>query len=782
MIDWTANVLQNFLDFSDTLNASIAASWLILVVVGIRPILKKTPKWINVALWGIVALRLLMPFSIESGFSLIPSVNTVPDHVLQAGPVPGAETAYLDIVTNPSFGDTVSVELGKSISSFQWDLLDWNMMWFIGMAVMILYTAISYISLRVKLRFATKLRDNIYQCVTVDSPFVLGILKPKIYLPYEMVANNLNHVIAHEQAHIRRFDHWWKPLGFLLLTIHWFNPLMWVAYCLLCRDIELACDEKVIAELDNEQRADYTKALVACSVNRRRITACPLAFGEISVKERVKNVMHYRKPGFWIVIIALIACAVVAVCFLTDPNPSRKFPMKGANVSDLEPEGIVDRILDIEDWESSNVYMNSDNFTLTVDSEFNWSDPLAVRYFFTSADETYSSQLRIFPEDREYILTEPEEWPEQNRVYLLRHFLEALKYLPQDAIREMAPADRYIIEHREEGTPKSYERVISYTDQGVCDLDGWFIHLRIHPLHWNGEAYHGTGEEVIEVFYGSGAKYPSSNVTKWFDYLESPEEMDWNSSFEITLPEFPGVKFRRDPYKIEAITGKGIHQLFMGMPIWNTYFCDLTGDGLPDLCSTLSFGSGMIDNRVIIYDYANGVSYELSDRGFYDYTLRLNEAENQLYVDKAVYPDPDPIASGPLMYKNGCIQVEGVSTDRTIIPDSTFGGTLNLGLNAEIVEIDPVKKILYVKDLGQSSDVFGDRCAIDCTYAISRYNLLYVNYGDPNDVRTIDFSAFGVGDSVIIGMYDSELEKAFNGSAVAEQIQLATQRLPSAGG
>jgi hypothetical protein len=212
------------------------------------------------------------------------------------------------------------------------------------------------------------------------------------------------------------------------------------------------------------------------------------------------------------------------------------------------------------------------------------------------------------------------------------------------------------------------------------------------------------------------------------------------------------------------------------MPIWNTYFCDLTGDGLPELCSTLSFGSGMIDNRVMIYDYANGVSYELSDRGYYDYSLRLDEADGRLYVDKTLYPNGEAIASGPLVYRDSCIQVEGVSTDRTTVPDVTFGGNLNLGLNAKIIDIDPFQRILYVTDLDQSANVFGERCAIDCTYAISRYNLLYVNYSDPNDVRTIDFSAFGVGDSVIIGMYDSELEKAFNGSAVAEQVQLATQK------
>ena len=193
-------------------------------------------------------------------------------------------------------------------------------LWLLGVLILLAYTAISYLTLRHKLRTAVILRDNIFQCETVSSPFVLGILKPKIYLPYSMDGNNLDHVVAHEKAHIKRKDHWWKPLGFLLLTVYWFNPLMWVAYILLCRDIELACDEKVIAELGNEQRADYTQALVACAVNRRMIAACPLAFGEVGVKDRVKSIMNYRKPTFWIIGVSVLVCVVVAVCFLTNPE------------------------------------------------------------------------------------------------------------------------------------------------------------------------------------------------------------------------------------------------------------------------------------------------------------------------------------------------------------------------------------------------------------------------------------------------------------------------------
>ena len=318
MIEW----FEKTIDFSNILNISITASWLILVVIGLRLVFRKAPKWVNVALWGIVALRLLMPFSIESSLSLVPSVETVSHQLLQAEPEYSHGDAQLGILANPNYGSVVPVDPEDSMDSFQWSMVKMSLVWYAGIAAMSIYTVMSFIILRRKLRTAVILRGNLYQCETVSSPFVLGILKPKIYLPYGMDAQNLSHVIAHEQAHIRRKDHWWKPLGFLLLTIHWFNPLMWVAYILLCRDIELACDEKVIAELGNEQRADYTQALVACAVHRRMIAACPLAFGEVGVKERIKSVMNYKKPAFWIIVAALVVCVVVAVCFLTDPLDS----------------------------------------------------------------------------------------------------------------------------------------------------------------------------------------------------------------------------------------------------------------------------------------------------------------------------------------------------------------------------------------------------------------------------------------------------------------------------
>lgn len=301
-------------------NMSISASWIVIVVLLLRLVLKKAPKWVNVLLWGIVAIRLICPFSFESALSLIPSAETIPMNIeMDATPAIDSGVTAVNSVVNPMISASFTPHPGASANPLQIWIPLAAVTWFFGMVLMLLYTAISYWRLRRKVDTAVRFKDNIFQSENVGSPFVLGILKPRIYLPYSMDGKNLEHVVAHEQAHIRRKDHWWKPLGFMLLTVYWFNPLMWLAYILLCRDIELACDEKVVADLGNEQRADYTQALVACSVNRRMIAACPLAFGEVGVKDRVKSIMNYRKPTFWIIVTALVLCVAVAVCFLTNP-------------------------------------------------------------------------------------------------------------------------------------------------------------------------------------------------------------------------------------------------------------------------------------------------------------------------------------------------------------------------------------------------------------------------------------------------------------------------------
>ena len=308
--------------FLKLLNLSISASWLVLVVLALRLVLKRAPKWVNVLLWGMVALRLMLPFSIESALSLIPSAETLSPEVVQFDPAPTITSGVelIDNAVNPSLSESFAAAPLASVNPlYVWTYLA-GWVWLIGLAAMLAYALVSYLRLRRRVSASIPLRENIYVCDEVPSPFILGIVHPRIYLPSALDEAQRGSVLSHERAHLARRDHWWKPLGYALLAVYWFNPLLWLAYTLLCRDIELACDERVLRGMDAGQVKDYSSALLACSVPRRMLAACPLAFGEVGVGARVKNALRYKKPAFWVVAASVIVCIVVAVCFLTNPR------------------------------------------------------------------------------------------------------------------------------------------------------------------------------------------------------------------------------------------------------------------------------------------------------------------------------------------------------------------------------------------------------------------------------------------------------------------------------
>ena len=575
--------------FLKIINMSISASWLVLAVLILRFVLKKAPKWINVLLWGIVAIRLICPFSFESTLSLIPSAETIPLNIgMDTTPTINSGISAINNAVNPIISQSNTPMAGASVNLLQITIGIYEYIWIFGMIALALYTAISYWRLRRKVDTAVRYKDNIFQSENVSFPFVLGIIKPRIYLPFKMNGQYLEYVVAHEQAHICRKDHWWKPLGFLLLMIHWFNPLMWLAYVLLCRDIELACDEKVIKELGNEQRGDYTQALVACSVNHRMIAACPLAFGEVSVKERVKSVMNYKKPAFWVIIISVIVCVGVAVCFLTNPK--------------------------------------QDSYTLRI------VVPAGSQEKFVYTDEevsTIRNSIKIWSGDglgdTEVILS------------------------PVNKTTET----RYTATYLTHGMPVEFD----------AEKDTWF---KIGVNMQNS-----TNEDIIVYVEVENVEVrivdKINSVIKWFDYTENPSAMDDEST--INLPIYPDVTFSynqeqiiaSNPFDTSELTDHTI--LITGMPIWNAYFTELTGDDYPEICATYTFGSGIIDSRIIIYDYAKGVSYELSDRGYFDFTLRFNEADGYLYVDKRKYNTDELVETGRLVFKNNSIQIEGFSNE-----------------------------------------------------------------------------------------------------------------------
>ena len=307
--------------FLKLLNLSISASWLVLAVLVLRLVSKRSPKWMNVLLWGIVALRLVLPFSVESALSLIPSAETVSPAAVQFDPAPTITSgvSVIDNAVNPSLSEHFSAVPTASVNAlYVWtEIAGW--VWLIGLGAMLLYALVSYLRLRRRVSVSLPIQDHIYLCDAISSPFILGVVKPHIYLPSGLDEVQRQNVLAHEQAHLARRDHWWKPLGFALLAVYWFNPVLWLAYALLCRDIELACDERVIRTMDESAVKTYSTVLLACSMPRKAAITCPLAFGEVGVKERVKNALHYKKPAFWVVAASVAVCVVVAVCFLTNP-------------------------------------------------------------------------------------------------------------------------------------------------------------------------------------------------------------------------------------------------------------------------------------------------------------------------------------------------------------------------------------------------------------------------------------------------------------------------------
>lgn len=525
--------------FLHIVNISISASWLVLAVLLARLVLKRAPKWAHVLLWGIVGVRLIFPFSLESALSLIPSAETISPTIL----TDGIHRVYTGFPTlNQSINPVLS-QAATSTTDAAPNLLEiWlpvlAVLWFFGVAALLGWSAVSYLRLRRRVATAVQLEDNLYQSEAVLSPFVLGLVHPRIYLPFYLDQDTMEHVVAHERAHIQRRDHWWKLLAFVLLSVYWFNPLLWLAYLLLCRDIELACDEKVVRDMEPQQRADYSQALLSCSVRRPAIAACPLAFGEVGVKQRVKSVLRYQRPTVLAVAASVLVCAIIGVCFLTNPPIPRGFPMQGHNVADLDPQEIVEQIAHIEHLQyPSELNVNTDQFEVLLNADFQWEKSGTVRFFYTQHNQTYRAQLRLNLEDSTYTVTQPTTCPEQTTIYGLRDYLEALKYLPQEEIRRLAPdADQFSITHVAEGIPGG-ERTITYTDDGVSDLGGWFIHLVVQPLYQKANGgYHGTGDETIHLFYGRPpaqrlATYWGADLPGTF-HLKTPDTtLDFDASY-----------------------------------------------------------------------------------------------------------------------------------------------------------------------------------------------------------------------------------------------------------
>ena len=382
--------------FSYILRFGIEAGWLAAALIVLRLILRKAPRGIICAMWAFVAVRLILPLDIKSVFSLVPDTRDITRPVSYAASeavrqaYPNIDSAPL--MTESGIQSSNTVASGDAVGAHLHYIA--SIVWIIGVCLMLIYAIFSYIRLYRLTRESIK-TDDCYLCDRISSPFILGIFRPRIILPFDIGEEDKPYVLAHERAHLKRRDHLWKPLGYLLLSVYWFNPLLWIAYILLCRDIELACDERVIKELGFDCKKPYANALINAAAPKRLITACPVAFGETSVKTRVKNILSYKKPAFWIIIIAVILSIVVAVCFLTNPadksgdtaTPDISVRLS-ENIRNSEPTDA--QLEKLEPIEAVNKFFQLNyRFFTDPDSEngWNWSSAKAEYYGGTYLDK-----------------------------------------------------------------------------------------------------------------------------------------------------------------------------------------------------------------------------------------------------------------------------------------------------------------------------------------------------------------------------------------------------------
>lgn len=379
--------------FLNLANLSITAGYLILAVLILRLILRRLPKNLLLWLWGLVGLRLILPFSLESALSLIPRARPIPmDIAYSPSPAIDSGVAVIDRAVNPVMAESLTPAAWASVNPMQIVLTIASVIWVIGMAVMLLYAAFSYARLSRRTAVSLPLGDNRYLCDGIQTPFILGIVRPKIYLPSGMAQENQTYVLRHETAHLRHHDHWWKPLGFLLLSVYWFHPLVWIAYYLFCRDLEMACDERAVAGMGEGERKAYSYALLSCAAHGRVMAACPLAFGENSVKSRIKNVLHFKKAGFWAIAGVLVISAAVAVCFLTNPKEEEEPLLQ--TVPDTVPTEAMEAAE--EDYQPISGYYAYTNGGLTL--EIDKVSGMMTRTARDSSGEAYEQTI---------LLTEP---------------------------------------------------------------------------------------------------------------------------------------------------------------------------------------------------------------------------------------------------------------------------------------------------------------------------------------------------------------------------------------
>ncbi len=607
--------------YMQILDMTKTASIVIVVVLIFRLLLKKLPKVISYAMWAVVLFRLLCPLSIEVPLSVMPEITpeeeyyTLADVPITPSAAAGAAYRAVGDALNGGLGlqhihtelSTEDEEAASLVSFMWWEtwILFGQYVWLAGIISMAIYAVGSYARLRRKLVTASPLIDNIWCADEITSPFVLGLIKPKIYIPSSISEQEQSYIILHEQHHIRRLDHIVKALAFAALCIHWFNPLVWVAFVMAGKDMEMSCDEAVVKQMGEAVLADYTASLLSLATGKHIIAGMPLAFGEGDTKGRIRNLASWKKPALWVILAAVIACIVLSVCLLTDPFPS----------STVTPEtpaagqyGVVEVTFERPGTSFSMVaqnntpsYIITDDMSLYSNGEHSgdgeWTklgslDELTLEK--KNFDDLFSAS------NNGWFLRESAATIRKNnvRAWQLVYNEGILYYLLQQKNGELYLAYGYY---------DNSEKDDQYSDDTNIR---WLYKLALEENKASGE------------------------VQEWFDYSQDWEAIQ-NSKTEVEQAAFPGVTFRYEKYKIIAENEAGSTILIEGMPVWNAYFADLTGDGLPEICASVSSGSGIVDDRVIIFDYANGISYSLEERMVYDFSLSVQQG--MLIVTKRAF-------------------------------------------------------------------------------------------------------------------------------------------------
>ncbi|MEG6520997.1 M56 family metallopeptidase [Desulfotomaculum sp. 1211_IL3151] len=714
--------------FLTILNMSLTGAFVIAAICFARLLLKKAPKIISYCLWGVAGFRLVCPFSIESVFSLIPfkAQAIPPDIAMQTAPRIDSGVTVIDNIIS---GSLPAPALGASVNPLQiWTTIG-AFVWLAGVAVMLIYGVGSFIILKRKMREAAHAEANIYEAANIKWPFVLGIFKPKIYLPLGLSVQERDYIILHEQTHIKRYDHIVKFAAYFILCVHWFNPLAWAAFLLMGADMEMSCDERVLKELGGEIKRDYSLSLLSLATDRRIIGGSPLAFGEGGVKERIKNVLNFRKPSRVIIVVAALAMVLsvgLAVNRATDGSTIASIiPMSMNNVA-KKPHfaGTVTQVYDhailVSVKEGEDVRRSSDLIRVSLNvklkdsmTHFTVGDKVIV-YYNGEIAESYPAQVNTV---YAIVLTSPDmkvnmddlkalsamrtpyvgnnsavgkiidALPRLDRDHTQRFFsigddyhtgcapfTLTVYYEPNDtetsAIRNIAVTPKNsvllfsLIDNLEEinyafrSTPSDGKLdKTAYISRVTHNKNDITKYLGTIGLGWEDfkNDWHGSVEKLF-----AARPVSAYEPRKWLDYYLN-EQMPWGRSLELELPAYPDTVFRWTPYEVKAIDSHGEKILFFGMPIWNVYLADLTDDGLPEFCATVSIGSGIVDTRVTVYDYAAGKQYDLSDRMLYDYALSMEGG--QLVVTQSEYNGAIR-TTGNLAIVNGELTVVGIDHRR----------------------------------------------------------------------------------------------------------------------